>query len=76
MTPSAWSWLLTGIGVTGLFLVSRGFVWAWLVNIAAQALWAIYAIATDQYGFLLAAAAYATVFTMNYRRASAKAGKV
>lgn len=72
MGSAWWSWVLTAVGVTGLFLVSRGYAWAWLVNIAAQALWIVYAVVTAQYGFIVASIAYAVVFTLNYQRARAR----
>ena len=71
MTLAMWSWLLTATGVTGLYLVSRGMVWAWLINIAAQGLWIVYALATQQHGFIVASVAYGFVFSLNYRRARA-----
>jgi hypothetical protein len=66
-----WSWTLTAIGVGGLYLVSTGWTRAWLINIAAQAMWVAYAITTQQYGFIVAAVAYGWVFYRNYRRATA-----
>lgn len=67
-----WSWTLTGIGVFGLYVTSTGRTWGWLVSIGLQALWATYAITTQQYGFLVAAAAYGWVFVRNYRRATSR----
>ena len=64
-----WSWLLSIIGVVGLFVTSTGRVWGWWVNIGAQMLWIVYATVTRQYGFLFAAVAYGIVFTLNLRRA-------
>lgn len=68
MTPAAWSWTLTVVGVFGLYVVSSGRRWGWLVNIAAQWLWIIYAVVTRQYGFIAAAIAYGAVFSLNYIR--------
>lgn len=73
MTLEQWSWTLTLIGVAGLYLVSRGYRWAWLINIGAQLLWVVYALTTDQPGFLFAAFAYGWVFVLNYRRALRRA---
>jgi hypothetical protein len=60
-----WSWLLTAVGVTGFVLAGRRVWWAWYVNLGCQALWLTYAIATNQYGFIVAAAVYTVVFTRN-----------
>lgn len=63
-----WSFVLSAIGIGGLFLAGRGRVAGWLIGLGAQALWAAYAIATGQYGFLLSAAGYGTVYALNARR--------
>ena len=59
-----WSWLPTAIGVTGLWLV-RNHGWAWGINLASQAVWIAYAVATEQYGFIVASLAYSAVFGKN-----------
>jgi hypothetical protein len=63
-----WSWLLTAVGVTGLWLAPR-YWWGWAINLAGQALWLVYALVTGQYGFLIATFAYGFVFAHNLRRA-------
>lgn len=60
-----WSWLLTAVGVTGFILAGRKVWWAWYVNLACQGLWLAYALATHQYGFIVASAVYTVVFTRN-----------
>lgn len=62
-----WSWLLTAIGVTGLYFAGKKRPWAWLIGLGAQFLWAAYAIVTDQWGFLVSAAAYGWVYARNAR---------
>lgn len=59
-----WSFVLAGIGVFGLFLAGKGDSRGWVVGIGAQVLWAIYAITTDQWGFLLSCLAYGWVYSM------------
>ena len=39
-----WSWVLTAVGVTGLYFAGRKVWWAWLIGLGAQALWLAYAI--------------------------------
>lgn len=60
-----WSWLLTAIGVFGLYLAGRKNYWGWGVGIAAQVLWIAYASATQQWGFYVSAIAYGWVYVKN-----------
>jgi hypothetical protein len=61
-----WSWILAAIGVSGIFFVGQKSIWGWLVLLANECLWIIYAISTQQYGFIFAALAYATVYIRSY----------
>lgn len=56
-----WSWLLGSIGILGLFLTTQKLAIGFAVGIVVQVLWVIYAVSTDQYGFLISAPAYAFV---------------
>lgn len=60
-----WSWILSVVGITGLFLAGRKFWWAWLIAFTNECLWMIYAITTRQYGFIFGAIAYGTVHAYN-----------
>ena len=60
-----WSWSLTAVGVTGLWIAGRGYWWAWLIGLFAQVLWLTYALATKQYGFIVSAFAYGFVYARN-----------
>lgn len=66
-----WSYLLAVVGVAGIFLAGRKTSpWiGWALGLSAQALWVLYALASRQYGFLLSAAAYGTVYALNVARA-------
>lgn len=61
-----WSWILATIGVTGIFFVGRKAIWGWLLLLFNECLWIIYAITTEQYGFIVAALAYAVVYVRSY----------
>lgn len=61
-----WSWVLAAIGVTGIFLVGRKTIWGWLILCVNECLWIAYALATDQYGFIAMALAYAAVYIKSY----------
>lgn len=63
-----WSWVLTGVGVLGLWLAGRGSWQGWAVGLGAQVLWVGYAVSTHQLGFLVSALVYGTVYARNARR--------
>lgn len=67
MSNQYWSWILTFIGVSGLYLAGKKLWWAWLIGLFAQILWLSYAIATKQYGFIISAFAYGWVYAKNAR---------
>lgn len=71
MSP-LWSYLLAAIGVTGLWIAANQPRVGWWFNIAAQAVWLAYAVATGQWGFLVTAVAYAVVYVRLLRRAYAR----
>ena len=60
-----WSWVLSVIGVTGLYLAGRKIWWAWTINFFSEALWLAYAISTKQYGFIVGAVAFGWVYAKN-----------
>lgn len=64
-----WAWLLSAVGVLGLYLAGSGRRAGWLVGLAAQGLWITYAVSTRQWGFIPASLCYAAVYGRNYARA-------
>lgn len=60
-----WSYLLTAVGVFGLWLAGRKDRRGWMVGIGAQVLWIAYATATHQWGFYVSALAYGFVYAKN-----------
>ena len=62
-----WSYLLTAVGVFGLWLAGRKDRRGWMVGIGAQVLWIAYATATQQWGFYVSALAYGWVYIKNAR---------
>jgi hypothetical protein len=60
-----WSYLLTAVGVFGLWLAGRHDTRGWIVGIFAQGLWIAYATATHQWGFYISALAYGWVYSKN-----------
>jgi len=61
-----WSYVLAAIGVTGIFFVGRKTIWGWLVLLLNECLWIVYAVTTEQYGFIFAAIAYAVVYIKSF----------
>lgn len=60
-----WSWLLTAVGVTGLWLAGSRKGVGWAIGVGAQVLWISYALATMQLGFLASALVYGSVYARN-----------
>jgi hypothetical protein len=63
-----WSWILTILGLSGMWLAGRKIRAGWLLGVAGQMVWAAYAVATEQWGFLVAAAGFTWVYTCNWCR--------
>lgn len=63
-----WSWLLTAIGLLGIWLQGDKNKRGWLIGIAAQVLWIAYGVATEQYGFIVSACVYGFFYGRNYLR--------
>jgi hypothetical protein len=70
MIHPAWSWLLTGTTCTALLLAGTAGRrrLGWGLALGGEALWAIYAVTTEQYGFLVGAVAFAAVYARNLWR--------
>jgi nicotinamide riboside transporter PnuC len=63
-----WSWVLSIIGITGLWFVGKKRWWGWAIAFTNECLWIIYALTTGQYGFILGALAYMTIHIINTHR--------
>lgn len=68
MSNLAWSIALAGIGILGIYLAGSKNMWGWAVSFGAQIAWIVFAIVTQQYGFILSALAYGWVYGRNYLR--------
>lgn len=66
MTNLAWSIALAVIGLIGMHIAGRKSQWGWFIGLCAQVLWVIFALTTEQYGFLLSAGGYGTVYGRNW----------
>lgn len=72
--PVFWTWFLTGLQVTALWVAGRGHGWGWMVGSAVQPGWIAYAILTGQLGFVIGCAISAGVQLASYLRLSAGTG--
>jgi hypothetical protein len=68
----AWSFVLAGIGIIGLYLAGKNNRAGWAIGVGAQVLWIVYAIVTQQWGFIASAVAYSWVYSLNWWRWRAK----
>lgn len=60
------SWCLAPFGLLGMIVVGRKKTWGWVLSMATQSLWAIYAVGTGQYGFLIGTCSYFAVYLNNW----------
>ncbi|MFJ4287986.1 hypothetical protein ACIPY0_20285 [Paenarthrobacter nicotinovorans] len=63
-----WSFALTAVGVLGIYISGKKNYWGWGIGLGAQVLWFIYAIATQQWGFIISCFAYGYVYAKNFRQ--------
>jgi xanthosine utilization system XapX-like protein len=61
-----WSFILAAVGILGIYMAGKNSKWGWLIGLAAQVLWFIFAIVTKQYGFIVTALAYGWVYGTNF----------
>jgi hypothetical protein len=61
-----WSFGLTFVGLTAMFLAGRKLRSGWALGVIAQAAWMTYGIVSHQYGFCVSSIAYAIVYARNY----------
>lgn len=67
MNVQWWSWILTAVGVFGLYLAGKKDRRGWMVGVGAQVLWIAYATVTHQWGFYVSAIVYGWVYLRNAR---------
>jgi len=63
-----WSYVLTGIGVTGLYAVTNKKWWGFAIGLFVQLLWVAYAVTTRQHGFIGSACVYGYVNYLGWKR--------
>lgn len=60
------SWCLAPFGLAGMYVATLKKAWGWLLSMGTQALWAVYAVGTGQYGFLIGTVSYFAVYLNGY----------
>jgi hypothetical protein len=63
-----WSVALAGGAVVISWLIGNRWTPAWLLSLGFQGLWAVYAVATQQWGFVASAVVFGTMNVRNYRK--------
>lgn len=61
-----WSYTLAGLGVISLILTGKKKKSGWVVGLINSGLWVIYALTTNQPGFLISSAVFITVQARNW----------
>lgn len=61
-----WSWILAAVGVFGIYFVGKKTIWGWLILLANEVIWIVYAVSTKQYGFIVSAIAYGIVYVRSF----------
>lgn len=74
-TLRLWPWVLTGLQVCGLWAAGRGLRVGWLVGGTVQFPWIVYALLTNQIGFIPGCAVSASVQLYSYAAAATPRGK-
>lgn len=60
------SWALAPFGLLGMYVVGLKKRWGWVLSMTTQSLWALYAIGTLQFGFLIGTVSYFIVYLKNW----------
>lgn len=61
-----WSFALAAVGILGIWLAGRKNLYGWAIGVGAQVLWIVYAVVTQQWGFIASAIAYGYIYGLNW----------
>lgn len=62
----AWSWVLAAGGLGQLWLAGKKLRSAWVVGFVTSCLWAVFAVMTGSWGFLVSAVVFGFVHVRNW----------
>lgn len=68
-----WSWVLAVVGMTGVYLTTLKKTTGFMIGLGVQVLWIIFAVTTQQYGFIFSAVGFGVMNTLGlirWRRSS------
>ena len=68
MNNNLWSWGLSIIGVTGIYLTGRKNWRGYAVGIVTEFAWVVYSLQTKQYGFIFGSTIYISVYLLNINK--------
>jgi len=68
MSGLIWSIVLSAVGLVGVYLTGKYNSWGWAVGLFAQVPWITYALTTAQYGFLISAAVFGTIYATTWAK--------
>lgn len=63
-----WSWILSGVGLLSLWQITKWNRTGFITGLVVEALWLIYAIQTEQWGFLPAVVIFSVVYVDAWRK--------
>jgi hypothetical protein len=68
MIDQRWSWALMVLTVVGLRLAGlpRWRLWGWGLSLVNEITWAVYAVVTEQWGFLAGAVLFGATYAWNF----------
>ena len=67
MSELIWSWILSVIGVIGIYLTGKKKWHGFAIGLVAEIAWVWYSIQTKQWGFIFGSAIYVAVYVFNIR---------
>jgi hypothetical protein len=67
MTELWWSWMLSIIGVIGIYLTGKKKWQGFAVGLVAEIAWVWYSFITKQWGFIFGATIYIAVYAFNIK---------
>lgn len=68
MSANTFSYILSALSLTSLWLMGNKSVWGIVVGLFNQALWVVYALMLKQYGLLIGVIAYTIVHIRNLEK--------
>lgn len=63
-----WSWALVSVGMFGQYLTTKKNPAGFVVGLGAQLMWLLYALSTNQYGFVVSAVGFGCIYVLGFYR--------